>query len=278
MIWRWLRKLDRRRSPLTTALLNLPGEGLRKRIAKHDDGFMESASMMVLVGPIMLAAWLLARMDKAGVDWSKIRFGAGDALLAFVGVCLASWSLWRIIHHARQRQLAQQGLKAELAVAQCLMPLIAEGAMVFHDFPAEKCNIDHIVIASSVVFAVETKSRKKPAEKGRASAKVRYDAQQLFFPNHTEIKPLQQAQYQAAWLEQFLHRAVGEPVRVIPLLALPGWYIDRTNRDVRATVLVSNCTNTGFMMSEKFGQAMPDSLRKRIAHVLTERYPPLEAT
>lgn len=275
VVWRGLRKLDRRRSPLTTALLNLPGEGLRKRVAKHDEAFMEATAMIVMVGPIILATWLLARMVKAGVDWSKLRFDAGDALIFSVGLCLVAWGFWRMTHHARQRRLAKQGLEAELAVAQNLTSLIAEGAMVFHDFPADRFNIDHIVIGQGAVFAVETKSRKKPAERGRQSARVRYDAQQLFFPRHTETKPLEQAQYQATWLEKFLHRAVGEPVRVIPLLALPGWYVERTNRDVRATVLVSNCTNSGFMMSDKFGAAMTDPLRKRIAHVLTERYPPL---
>lgn len=165
------------------------------------------------------------------------------------------------------------GTKGTEVIINYLRPLFS----VYHDFPADKFNIDHIVIAGSAVFAIETKSRKKPAEKGRESAKVRYDAQQLFFPKHTEVKPIEQAGYQAAWLEKLLHRAVGEPVRVIPLLALPGWFIERTNRDVRAAVLVSNCTNVGFMMSEKFGAAMPESLRKRVAHVLTERYPPLQA-
>lgn len=274
LLWRLVRSFDKRRSPLTVGLLNLPGEGLRKRIATHEDKFHEVATMALATGPIVLAAWLLARLNRKGFDWSAIQLGSGDLLFAAVLLIMAGWSLWRLIHHASRQRRARDGLNAELSVAQCLTPLIAEGAMVFHDFPADRYNIDHIVVANSVVFAIETKSRRKPAAKGKASARVRYDGQQLFFPEHTEIKPIEQAAYQADWLEQLLRNAGVDGVRVVPVLALPGWYVERTNRDVRANVLVSNCTNARFMMSERFGSSMSESMRKHIAHVLTERYTP----
>ena len=48
------------------------------------------------------------------------------------------------------------GLDAELAVGQELDQLMRQGAAVFHDFPADKFNIDHIVISRGGVFAIET--------------------------------------------------------------------------------------------------------------------------
>lgn len=273
LAWRFVRSLDKRRSPLTVGLVNLPGEGLRRRIADHDEKFHEATALVLVIGPLVLAAWLLSRLSKAGMDWSTLRFGAGDLLFAGILMLMAGWALWRLIHHASARRRAVDGLKAELSVAQCLTPLIAEGAMVFHDFPSDRSNIDHVVVAHSVVFAIETKSRRKPAAMGKASARVRYDGEQLFFPNHTETKPIEQAAYQAEWLEKMFRNAGVEEVRVVPVLALPGWYVERTNRDVRANVLVSNCTNTTFMLSEKFGAPMSASVRKHIAHVLSERYP-----
>ena len=204
LAWRWVRSLDKRRSPLTVQFLNLPGEGLRKRIANHDDKFYEATAMAIAIGPIMLSTWLLARLDKAGINWSTLRFGAGDLIFAVTLITFLGWALWRLIHHASKRRRALEGLNAELSVAHCLTPLIAEGAMVFHDFPADRYNIDHIVVARGVVFAIETKSRRKPGEKGKASAQVRYDGRQLFFPKHVETKPIEQAAYQGKWLEQFL--------------------------------------------------------------------------
>lgn len=274
LTWRYIRRRDRRKSPLTFNVLNLPGEGLRRSIEKHDEGFHDKTAMVMLVGPVMLAAWLLARMDRVVEDWSLIRFGLGDAIFAMVGVVILVWSAWGLIHHASERRKYLQGRAAELAVAQCLMPLMAEGALVYHDFPADKFNIDHIVMGQGAVFAVETKSRRKPAEGGRNSARVDYDGSRLKFPKHVETKPVEQARRQAQWLERFLESGVGEPVRVVPVVALPGWYTQ--NSVQRPDVLVTNCHNPNFMVGNKFGEAFSPAMRKRIAHVLTRQYPPMD--
>lgn len=275
-IWRVWRKADKRRSPLTFDIRNLPGEHLRRQVAKHEDAYMEAAALVLAVGPIFLSAWLIARLEAANVDWAAFRFGAGDATLAATGLVILGWSAWRMVRHARARRLYLDGLQAELAVAQCLTALIADGAMVFHDLPTGKGNIDHIVIGRGAVFAIETKWRRKPGYKGRDAARVQYDGQQLRFPSHTETKPLEQARYQGKWLTEFLESGVGAPVRVVPVLALPGWYVETTNRSARHELLVSNCHNASFMMGDKFGPPLSEEMRSRIAHVLTQKYPSID--
>lgn len=275
-LWRVWRKADRRRSPLTFDIRNLPGEHLRRQVAKHEDAYMEAAALVLAVGPIFLSAWLIARLEAANVDWAAFRFGAGDATLAATGLVILGWSAWRMVRHARARRLYLDGLQAELAVAQCLTALIADGAMVFHDLPTGKGNIDHIVIGRGAVFAIETKWRRKPGYKGRDAARVQYDGQQLRFPSHTETKPLEQARYQGKWLTEFLESGVGAPVRVVPVLALPGWYVETTNRSARHELLVSNCHNASFMMGDKFGPPLSEEMRSRIAHVLTQKYPSID--
>ena len=274
LVWRYIRRRDRRRSPLTFNVLNLPGEGLRRSIEKHDEAFNEKTALVIIAGPVVLASWLLARMDRVVEDWSLIQLGWGDALFAVLGVVVIGWGTWGLIHHASSRRKYLQGRAAELAVAQCLMPLMAEGALVYHDLPADKFNIDHIVIGQGAVFAIETKSRRKPAEGGRESARVDYDGTRLKFPKHVETKPIDQARRQAQWLARFLESGVGEPIRVIPVLALPGRYTQ--NSVQRPDVLVTNCHNPGFMVGSKFGEAFSPAMRKRIAHVLTRQYPPME--
>ncbi len=273
VVWRYIQRRDRRRSPLTIKVLNLPGEGLLRAIEKQDDGYHEKAAMVLMVGPIVLASWLLVRMDQVIDDWTAIRFDWGDAVLALMGLAMLAWGIWGLLHHVRERRKYLQGRAAELSVAQCLMPLMADGGLIYHDFPGDKFNIDHIVIGHGAVFAIETKSRRKPDTAGRASARVDYDGACLRFPKHVETKPIEQARRQAQWLEKFLGRGVGDPVRVIPVVALPGWYTQSSVQ--RPDVLVSNCHNSGFMMGDKFGAPLSPSMRKRIAHVLTERYPQL---
>ena len=184
---------------------------------------------VLIIGPIALSALLLAHMPH--VNWSHMQFGIGDALIAVLIVVVVGWSLRKMIGHASQVRKYREGLDAELTVAQYLTQLIAEGGLVFHDFPADRFNIDHIVVGRSAVFAIETKSRRKPEDKGREAARVKYDGKKLVFPTHVETKPIEQAQYQAEWLTKFLATGAGESVRVIPVVALPGWFVERTSKE-----------------------------------------------
>jgi len=272
LLWRAQRRRDKRRSPLKDKILNLPGEYLRKQISTHRDAYDEAAIISLLIGPICLCAWLLLRMD-----WNRVRFAWGDAMFVLLALGFVAWSLWQMISHASQARSYREGLDAELAVAQSLTQLNAEGGLVFHDFPCDRFNIDHIVVGRSVVFAIETKSRKKPVDNGRESARVTYDGTRLAFPDkHTESKPIEQARYQAEWLGKFLANGAGESIRVVPVVALPGWYVESVNAGRRPDVLVTNCHNPMFMAGDKFGPPMTESLRKRIAHVLFEKYPSLD--
>jgi hypothetical protein len=124
---------------------------------------------------------------------------------------------------------------------------------------------------------VETKSRRKPEKTGRDMSHIRYDGTSLCYPSgNKEGKPIQQARYQADWLAKFLHRGLGgEQVRVVPLVALPGWYVEPP-KGMRPDVLVSNCHSPQFMMGDKFGPPLNDAFRQRIAHVIEQHYPALE--
>ena len=263
----------KRRSPLTGKVFNQAGDGIRKAMEVHQDRFGESMAMLIAIGPMILAAWLAERVTRVVPDWSQFRFGWGDALLLAVGLLGVAWAIMQLVTSAREIGKYRDGLAAELAVAQSLTRLVGQDAFVFHDFPADKFNIDHIVVGRSAVFAVETKSRRKPAATGKASARVKYDGSRLTFPDHVETKPVEQAAYQAKWLQTFLASGVGEPVRVVPVLSLPGWYVDGTSK--RPDVLVTNCHNPNFMTSSAFGPSLSDEMLRRIAHVLAERYPGL---
>lgn len=270
LAWRYLFDRDRRRSPLNFKVLNLPGDSLRTQMAKHDAKMDEAGAMATMTGPLILAAWAIARLGRqGGIAWS-----AGDWLFIAIALLLIGWAVHGFIKHGKLRRQYKQGMEAEIAVAQNLLPLMAEGCMVFHDFPADGFNIDHIVVAPNAVFAIETKSRKKPKDKGRESAKVIYDGRMLRFPEHPETAPVEQARRQAQWLGKFLAQGAGDPVPVIPVLALPGWYIELTKEGSYADVIVNNCRNPLFLLKLRpQGGAMSPSLHKRVGHALTERYP-----
>jgi len=144
-----------------------------------------------------------------------------------------------------------------------------QGAVVFHDIPANNFNIDHVVIASEGVFAVETKGFTKPKQgRGKADATVVFDGKVLKFPTWTTKDPLEQAERQAAWLAKWLASAVGSPVPVLPVVALPGWFIERTGRgDVR----VFNGKQLAGLLKCRGTQPLSTQDVQRIAHQVEQR-------
>ena len=142
---------------------------------------------------------------------------------------------WKLIGFIKERNNWRLGFSGERAVGEQLNQLMCDGCRVFHDFPlAEDWNIDHIVIAPSGVYAIETKAKRKgAASPSQQSHEVFYDGKTLEFPFHTDTRDLAQARDQAARLEKFLKTSLGESLPVQPILTLPGWYvISRSAGDV----------------------------------------------
>jgi hypothetical protein len=94
---------------------------------------------------------------------------------------------------------------------------------------------------------------------------VIYDGKMLKFPTWTETEPLAQAERQAKWLTDFLTKAVGEPVNVQPVLALPGWFVNRTTQQ---GMLVVNPKNLSFILKNRM---LSDKLISRVAHQLEQQ-------
>jgi hypothetical protein len=103
-------------------------------------------------------------------------------------------------------------------------------------------NYSDPILFSRGVYAVETKSFRKPRDasdvRDDPSHQVRYDGKGLVFPVFATREPVEQALRQAQWLRRFLRDAVNREVPVTPAVALPGWYVVRTDEGKRADVQV----------------------------------------
>jgi hypothetical protein len=96
--------------------------------------------------------------------------------------------------------IALEGAGRERHVGEALNQLMLVGYRVFHDFlitdkPRSIRNIDHIVIGSNGVFAVETKTRRKM--KGENGATVRVLDNALQYPWGIDQRDLAQAEEDA---------------------------------------------------------------------------------
>lgn len=217
---------EARRSPISIDLLRGPGHTLREQL---DEALSELtwdvAALMAM--PLLLLALFLAQAHFRSLD----RMLHLIPVYAFFVLAVVAYTVRKMVRAGQRMDNLRAGYDAEVAVGQELDQLMRRGAAVFHDFPAEGFNIDHVVISRRGLFAVETKGYTKPGDqRGKAGATVVYDGKSLAFPRWTTREPLEQAERQAQWLAKWASSATGDAIQVLPVVALPGWFVDRKGR------------------------------------------------
>ena len=180
-------QLKKRRSPFVGNFLRSPGESIRWQL--------EDVSENVCV--YISYAFLLPLIFYSGILTSAY-FDHEAIAVSWISICVAAGFeacfIYRLVLLINRRRKLRLGYEGELAVGQELNQLLRDGYYVYHDFPADKFNVDHVVAGPAGVYAVETKARQKPnTGNGQSDAKVIYDGQKLHFPDWTETKPLEQA-------------------------------------------------------------------------------------
>lgn len=260
MMW-WIRhQRKEKRNPLTVDMLRAPGESIAERIRQLDDD-IDALFPMFGIAPLATYSTYISTRYVSNMPASPWFF----VLLATGILFLISIRLAKLM---KKRHANRLGLDCERAVGQELNQLMFEGCRVFHDFPAENFNIDHIVVGENGVLAIETKGRAKPDRgRGAADAQVVYDGESLKFPGWVEREPISQAKRQAEWLTKWLSSAVGERVVVKPGLAFPGWYVDRKERDF----LIFSGRNLQFLAKTPTETSLSPSLVQRVAHQIEQR-------
>ncbi|MBT2305126.1 NERD domain-containing protein [Variovorax paradoxus] len=264
LVVRKRRARARRRSPVGIDLLRSPGHTLRDQIDEAGTDVLSDAFLLMLV-PLMALAVFLAQSHLRGLQ-GMMHLGPIYAVLAMSFVAFMVRRLWRA---GEKLDKLKAGYDAELAVGQELDQLMRQGAFVFHDFPATNFNIDHVVIAAEGLFAVETKGFTKPKRgQGRADASVAFDGKVLKFPTWTTKEPLEQAERQAEWLAKWLTNATGSPVHALPVLALPGWFVELSGR---GNVSVYSGRQLPQLLRSRGAQPLSDQDVQRIAHQVQQR-------
>lgn len=260
------RKRARSRSPIGIDLLRTPGHTVREQL----DAAMSDLTwdvMLLSVAPVMFLALLLGQGHISDGIPGMIRLAPIFLLAAAVVIGLV---IRKMVKAGERIDNLRAGFDAELAVGQELDQLMLKGARVFHDFPAENFNIDHVVISAQGVFAVETKGYTKPGDlKGREGATVVLDDQVLRFPHWTTSEPLEQAERQAKWLSKWMSSALGKPVVVTPVLALPGWFVD-DRRKAKSELGVFSGKALAWLLDEPRHSLSPQDFQQ-VVHQVEQR-------
>ena len=157
-----------------------------------------------------------------------------------IGLLICSVLFYRAGGYVLRYSNHRLGLLGEQVVGRTLDQLASDAIQVFHDLEVREpgCkpwNIDHVVVTSAGVFAIETKCRRKPrgiAPGGQQGHKVIFDGQQLRFPAPmaADRHGIDQTQRNADWLSSKLTALNGTPIPVTPVLVLPGWWVEATGK------------------------------------------------
>lgn len=244
---------------------------LRGELEKLDVDVTAHLAMLIAF-PITIFAIHISQSYIGGVPETLGRLFI-SGISALIGVLYIWIKLYRL---SRRRFELRTGLEAEIAMGQELDQLMREGAVVFHDFPAEGFNIDHVVLTPKGMYAVETKGRMKlDRGGGKKDATVEFNGKVLSFPEWRGNEALEQAKRQAKWLEKWISSAVGESIGVMPVVALPGWWVERSGRgDVR----VISGREAPALLNGWQSDAFSEQMMKRISHQLEQHCRDVEPT
>lgn len=270
--YRALKKRRDRLSPLASKQLgHVPGQQLMTQVAEHEFDMMSGVMLMYMALPVMFMTWAGAR-----IDWSAVRWGFHESLFLVGGAAVFGYGLREYIRNLHARDRVRDGLVAERVTGMQLNRLIAQGCTVIHDLPCEGFNIDHVVIAPKGVFAVETKSFRKPKERKQGEpAKVLFDGASLAFSDFSTRKPLEQSRQQAQWLARYLRESLGEAIRVDPAVSVPGWFVEKNEAGRTADVFVFTPMGRGYEWFAYGEPVLPAAKRALIAQALATRFPAL---
>ncbi|MEZ5463989.1 MAG: nuclease-related domain-containing protein [Lysobacteraceae bacterium] len=273
-----LRARHRRRSPMHGRKVgHVPGQQLLDRIEVESSEVGYAFDVMILSLPLLFLFWATAK-----INWANVRIGLLEVGLAIGWLACLAYGVWKYRRHEQLRERARDGLLAERVTGMQLNRLVAQGCLVLHDLPCEVGNIDHVVIAPRGVYAVETKSFRKPVDVGdvrnEPGHQVRFNGKELQFPDFVKREPVEQAVKQAEWLRRYLRDAVKLEVPIIPAIALPGWYIVQ-DEEVWRTASVKVFTPLGDganFMSMGVARIDPEQ-RQLLATALAQLFPATSA-
>jgi len=216
------------KSPLKDRPLRNPGESLDKKI---QDFLLDEIFVYWILATLFVCIGIM--------EWYKSIFSMPP--MPWTMTIIATFTVGLAIHKFRtgkeQVRRLRQGRDGEKAVGQYLERLRESGAKTFHDVPGKSFNLDHVVIAKSGIYVVETKTYSKP-DKG--DAVVVFDGEEILINGFVTKEPVVQVKAAANWLKQLLKDSTGHTFQIKPVVVFPGWFIEPTAEAKKSDVWVLN--------------------------------------
>lgn len=219
-------------------LMRQPGDALRRKIAELDE--QSSDRLLMLLAAPVVAAWIPLWLGQVFTQTHAIGWLVSAAALFVLSLVVCLRRLLSVTMQFRNHRL---GLAGERFVADNLVELQMKGFAIFHDVPCQGAtgafNLDHVVVGGGGVAVIETKTRrkKKGTNEGTKANPVYYDGTALVWPGgFRDGKSVEQAVSNARWLKEQLRKDLDIAVEPLPVLTIPGWWVEAQAKEPVAAV------------------------------------------
>jgi hypothetical protein len=204
-------------SPLKAKPLRVPGQSLDEQIDSLVNDYM---ACYVLAAALFL---MIASMEWLAYLRHIPRFPMLYSVVAAAAVGVAAWRFFVVRSEVRRLRLGRDG---ERSVGQFLERLREAGGQVFHDVPGQDFNLDHVVICPHGIFAIETKTWKKPWPQAR----ITVEGDTLRVAGQTPLcDPVSQVTAASRWLACELEKSTGKRFAIRGVVVFPGWFVDQAS-------------------------------------------------
>lgn len=237
------------KSPIKKDLLRNPGQSLDEHLDK-----LINEDLMVYV------IWIVFAILLIGYEWARWFFEMPPrpiettiATIPFIGL-----SIYKIHKGRKKIQRLKQGRDGEKAVGQFLERLRSINAKVFHDIPGTNFNLDHVVIHTSGIYVIETKTYSKP-DTGQPLIVFNGEAVSILGgPPRSE--PIIQVSAAASWLQDLFVETCGRRPPIQPVVVFPGWYVQPTAEAKNSNVWVLSAKALPAFVSNSSDKISPEDV------------------
>jgi hypothetical protein len=204
-----------KRSPLKDKPLRQAGQSLLEEIdTLINDKLLGYFLSMALVAALAITEWYRWYFD----------IPPRPLLATMVAVLVVGCFLAKAIKIRTQLQALKLGRDGEKEVGEFLEHLRRDGCIVFHDIVGDNFNLDHVILSTKGIYAVETKTYSKPMG---GEAKVHYDGDHLHIDGlGSKDEILLQNKAESMWLKGILRESTGREYSIKPVVVFPGWYVE----------------------------------------------------
>lgn len=218
-----------KKSPIKEKTLRHPGQSLDEKLEKL---VYEGAVKYYFIAVILLI-WV-------GHDWLiyYLKSPQNPMFITVIALATVPFCIYKLIKIYKETRSVILGREGERAVGQFLESLRADGCVVFHDIIAENFNLDHVVVSKKGIFAIETKTYRKP-EKGEA--KILFDGEKISFQGAGKYdQHLIQVSSASVWLKNTIKATTGKTFDIKPVILFPGWFVESNEQGKKSGIWVLN--------------------------------------